>query len=712
MRRVLGPLLAASCLLWPARALGASYTWGYDTTRDRVSTAPIGAEAAAVADDQLAGNSPVVVAVPGQSQSTPVVVHGRWYLWTYWDHGLCGTLWTGTVDAATGSASAASPVVLPGEGGPVVYAGPGERLDEPSDASISADGHWVALGVGGRLFWWPAGDPAAGGYGRVQGPDVLAANGTSPTWVADPGTPSGWMVCDGNWDGGLDCFAAQRADGTAPEPLAVYQTTWSAGGRDPAAPITSSAALGSGGQIFFGVASASNARVMELALGSGAWKTLGGAAAVEAPVWSAVATRDGSVFASDVEGTLYRFAASSGVLLARVRSGAGPVIMPPTVTSRVMLLGSPERGAFFWYSWSGAGGSGWLPVPLAAGLSTPTVLTDHGQALDELLYAGRDGSVRLDALATAGAPTLRPLAGWAPSRPAGTAFTAAVADGPLVLLWGDAAIAQWTGQGSGAGRLVGAPGGPWPTAAGGLAVFGLVPRLTAWLVPATVPVRSGQAVLRVLAPTPSRPQAAWVGGGAIPLGPDAGAGPPCPTAWGAAAALGAFPGTLGLGLPAGCGPESGGLQSLEQLLAAAAGRAHPDAAGTPPADWITAGARFQAWTGVVPAGGRPGPAALEVETRTADGRATRLEVWVDLVCPAGQVSGTEGSCAPASTGVVGPAQGCAGAVAFDLTARERSLLCGVLPSWATDRGVLSCYGSWWGWVRSRGEAMAGCAGGG
>ena len=692
--------IAMLCCAWldAVPTLAASYTWGYGYARTRTTEAPVAADAAAVPGNAAGALRPFVVPLPGRSQSTPVVAGGRWYMWTYWDGGRRGALWTGWIDAATATSTPGKPVDLPGQGGPVLRASPGERFDEPSDAAISPDGRWVAFAAGDTLYWWPVGKPRAGGSARITGTGPVAGSGSSPTFVPDPAAPSGWAVCDGNWDGGFACYGAMASDGTAPVELAGYESGW-AGGRG--APITSSAALGTGGRLYFGVASSRDPRLVQVDFTTGAWRVLLGPLSIRAPIWSATAVEGGQVFATDVEGNIYRVPAGGGAAQVVV-TGAGSLIEPPTVTPHHVLLVSPSRDALFTYDWAAEGGTAWVDLGSGGTPGTPTWVGGAG-ARPEIFVGRSGGGFTASALTWNPQPSLRPLLGAAAPAPNQSRFSAVVVDGPEVLLWAGA-VSSGTGPGAPAPQGAGIP-----ASAGGLEVYGLVPRLTAALVPPGVTVGSGQARLEVLAPVGARASVAWQGGATGTLQP-ALAADPCPAGWMAEAGpnVGAVAGTGGGTPPGGCGPDSAGA-SLTAALQQAAGNAQPAAEGTSPAQWAAAGARFLGWQAEVPSPTQVGASAVQVTATMPDGRSTTVTVWLAASCPAGETPAAAGQCSAAAGQPVAAAG--AACATNGMSAAEQALVCGVLAPWLSDGKLAACWSSWWTRVEDRNVGACGAVGG-
>lgn len=703
-------------------AAASSYTWGYTYARDRLASAPVAADAPAVPAAGAAAPLPLVVPLPGRSQSTPVVVGGTWYQWTYWDGGRRGALWTGGLGGG-----AAIPVTLPGEGGPVVPARGAVRLNTPADAAVSPDGRWVAFGVGARLYWWPSGRPDAGNFAQITGPSHVAAESTSPTFVPDPTVPSGWEVCDGNWDGGFACFVVAPADGYAPQPLARYlvTSTTSADG-DGYTAITSSAAWGGpGSDLYFGVASLHDPRVMRLDPRSGAVLEMGSAGAVAAPIWAATAVDGPDVYATDVNGSAYLFDGPRGVLLQVYRSpGPAPNIASPAVAGGSLYLLEGGYTSILRLDRLTLRPSG----PAAAldglsGASAPTLVID-GHLPPELFYATRGGGVDIASVTAATSGTLREVAGW-PGAPPGGAYnwTAAVVDGRDVLLWSDGAVA--TARARGATPAAGPPG--FAPGTGGLQIYRLVPRLTAWLSPASVSPGGAGTRLYVLA-APGAVVRVAGGPWAPPLSARPDKATPCPAgvATGAGGNFGIFPqdGGPSAGPVSGCGPFSQTVTLLEALAQRAQGRLHPAFAGLAPTAWQSAGAGYAAWRVQVPGPGDVGTFALRVTVSLPDGGSSRVVVWLSSACPVGWGADAAGRCtialepAPSPLGTAGvPATRCAPDLApgaGGMTQQEYALLCGPLPPWLTDPAVVGCYGSWWNWVRRQGSGVGcrpGAAGG-
>jgi hypothetical protein len=690
-------------------AAAASYTWGYGYARQRVAAAGPGGLAAP--GGPAGQEPPFVVPLPGRSQSTPVVVGGRWYLWTYWDGGLRGALWTGTLGAGTG-ASRAVAVALPGQPGPVVAvaAGGAQTLAEPSDAAVSPDGRWVAFGAGDRLYWWPAGDAAAGTWAEIAGPGAVEANSTSPTFVRDARAPGGWDVCDGNWDGGFACFPV--GGGGLPVPSATYQVQWS----DPAdgdgyTAITSSAAYGGARDLYFGVASAHDPRVVALDAATGAYRVLGGGGAIGAPVSAAVALAGPDLYATDAAGAAYRFDAASGRLLAAYRpAAAGVDIASPAVGGgSLYVLGSDRRELLRLDATTLRVLDAAPADPAGLPASAPTVAAVPG-APDEALYATAGGDIRV--VVPAGDGAFSRLAAL-PGAPGGSSYnyTAAVLDGPRVLLWSDGAAAGWAGRAEEAGP----PRGAWPPSRGGLQIYALAPRLTALVSPDPATVGGVPGLLTVLAPPGAAVTAAGAPWGPIALSPVAPSGAPCPGP--RVPGLGRFAGSGGA--EAGCGALSA---SYATLAAAAArpGGPHPAFAGDPPAAWLAAGAAFVAWQAPLRLPVAAGAFAIDVTAQTGTGGTAAATVWLTTACPPGVAPDAGGGCtvpvatAPnpwAAAGVPAPppddrcppdlVPGRAG-----WTTEEYQLLCAPLRPWLVDPGVLACAPVPWA-----APAEGGCAAG-
>lgn len=686
-----------------APAAADSYTWGYGYARERVAGAPAGGLAAPTGP--AAGVPPFVVPLPGRSQSTPVVVGGRWYLWTYWDGGLRGALWTGTLEPRGGS-SPGTAIPLPGQHTAVLSlpAGGSGTFAEPSDAAVSPGGGWVAFGAGARLYWWPAGDPGAGAWAEIAGPGAVEANSTSPTFVPDPRSPGGWDVCDGNWDGGFACFTVGGSG--LPEPTATYQVQWTdAADADGYAAITSSAAYGSaGGALYFGVASVHDPRVVALHPHSDAYRVLG-SGAIAAPVSAAVALQGGHLYVTDSAGDAYRFGAGSGRLEAVHRGGGGVDIVSPAVDGASLYILGAGRTELLRLDAAtlrlrNAGPAGGAP---GAEASAPTIAPVPG-APAEVAYAAGGGTVAVVAPdADGGFARLATL----PGAPGGTAYdyTAAVVDGAVLLLWSDGGAAGWAGRATEAAAPGAAPRGP-----GALQVYALWPRLSAAVLPVSATVGGAPAHLTVLAPPGDAVTAAGAPWGRVPLHPAPESGPPCPA--GAPPGFGRFPG----GTASACGALAGQLPALSAAAAAAAGEPHPAFAGDAPRQWSRSGAGFVAWQGSLPAPRTAGAFAIRVEAGPPGGAAAQLAVWLTAACPSGLAADAAGACTvPTAAGTAGtpPDPACpAGLVAGHdgWTAREYGLLCTPLRPWLVDPAVIGCRGSWWAPAGT--GAGGGCAGDG
>lgn len=709
----------------PVRA--ASYTWGYTFSRRRATSAPVAQEGPPAPAPAGPANEPFVVPLPGRSQSTPVVVGGTWYQWTYWDRGRRGALWSGRLDAAAGSSSAGVRLRLPGQAHRTVHAAPGERLDEPSDAAVSPDGRWVAFGAGEELYWWPAGDPAAGAVALITGEprSVVAANSTSPTFVPDPAVASGWEVCDGNWDGGFACFAVRRGDGAAPSATVGYLASWTTpADGDGYTAITSSASYGGPlHDLYFGVASAHEPRVMALDPRSGSFSAMDGGGAVRAPVWAAVAIGGTHVYATDAQGSAYAFDARTGALThARLMTDAGTDIVSPAVGTRHLYLLVHRYGEILRLRRPSLALPASAPARLGGAAQASALTVVHAAGVpSEVFYATTAGGVHV---AASGARGLHTLGAWS-GAPSGGSYnwTAAVVEGSLVLLWSDGAAAAWA-QAVPRPPMAAAPVGVGAVS-GGLQIYHLRPRLTALVTPA-VGGTGASAQLDVLAPPGAAVSAAGGPWGPLTLqGVSAGA-ILCPAALRAAAGgnFGVFPqaGARTVAPAAGCGPWSQRAGAWGALAAAQGGGAHPAFAGLPPAAWQAAGAGYAAWTATLPVPDAVGVYPLGVTVRVSGGGTAHARVWLRAACASGTAAGVGGRCTltlqpqrdpwPAGGPTGGPPPGdrCARDLApgvSTLTPQEFSLLCQPLRGWLVNGAVTACYGTWWNYVRRRGAA-GGC----
>jgi hypothetical protein len=736
----------------PIPVRGADLTWGYSYQRRRITTAPL-----AMVVPPAVGSPPRVVPLPGKSDSTPVVARRRWYLWTSWDRGRRGALWTGRL-LPRGGSSAAVVVPLPGEHGATVRALAGESLDQPADAAISPDRRWIALGVGKFLYWWPRGDPAVGVRVTLSGPEPTEANSTSPTFVPDRGTASGWAVCTGNWNGAFVCYPV--ALGTFASPLSWYFVTMT----DPAdgqgyAPITSSAAYDPAtGEVYFGVASWRAPRVIAMDPLTGAWRVLGAgpcgcASPIRAPVAAAVAVAGGSVYATDSLGDVYRFAARRGTLQAWFDAAPRPdvapvnIVSPAVAPSVVYTLTDGDRDLLALAARTLQPLGRFTPVG-AAGASALTVVTDP-PAAPEVVYGLEAGGVGVAVPACAltlparacdgGAGRLVPLGAWAgaPTDAGGYDFTAPVVAGTDILLWSDAATLDWRRAGDpGVGA---APAGP--PARGGLEIYHMVSRLSAFvtaahaLAPGSVRTGGPRRWLYVLVPPGTTPRAvvrAPTGDAtAIALVPDraAAAAAPCPLDLSPAGAVGAFPFPGGPWSAAGCGPLAADYQWLVRDAAAQAGRPHPRFAGIPPRQWRDAGVPYAVWRAPLPVPAAPGLYRIAVAARMPDGAVARALLWYRAGCGEGARAAGAGCCAAtACTRCAGgpdscppvlvPPRPCGGTgcvvsgcsmvgAQAELSREEAALVCHPPSAWLTDGAVRTCYGSWWGQL-SRRLRDAGC----
>lgn len=664
-----------------AAARAASLTWGYNFQRDRVASAPIASEAV---PRSAGGTIASVVPLYGQSQSTPVVYRRHWYEWTYWDErgDARGALWTGTLSEVGGS-TRATPITLPGQSAAVLSAVAGEVFAQPSDAAISPGGAWVAFSAGKYLYWWPRRDPRAGARVLLVGPEDTAANSTSPTFVPDPHVASGWAVCDGNWDGAFDCFAI--AAGPYHPALSWYLVTMTVrADGDGYTPITSSAAYDPAtGDVFFGVASWHDPRVIQMDPLTGVFRVLDGrgcpcAGVVEAPVSSAVAVAGGAVFASDSSGNVYRFAAVSGRVTAvyRPAAGGGVDIVSPAVAHHVVyMLENGYRQVVALDadtlqplgSWSvGAGQAEASAVTVAEDASVP----------DELVYGQESGGVgvaipecRLVVGLAVGSCADTAGAGWswlgqwpgAPTDGAGYDFTAPVVDGPDVLLWSDTATSYWLSRGD--GRAVVAPpaGDPLARTPGGMQVYQWHLRLSAFISadpPGTGPPSAvavvGRTAPRVylLQPPGARATVTWFAPGAAvgesvvlrAAGRRQTTTSACQMGGSPAPGLGAFPSPVGPWPTAGCGPLSRDYAQLTNYASQQSGLARPGYGGTAPSAWRDAGAAFAVSVGRLAVPTVIGAYRVAVTSRLADGGVRRVTIWYEAGCPGGYGADLAGRC--------------------------------------------------------------------
>ncbi len=664
----------------PGAAVAASLTWGYSFQRDRATAAPVALEV----PPARGAAPPRVVPLPGASQSTPVVAGGVWYEWTYWDGGRRGSLWSGRLGPGGGS-SAGTAVRLPGQAGPVVAASAGEAFDQPSDAAISPDRRWVAFSAGKYLYWWPSGDPGNGARVELSGPGRSEANSTSPTFVPDPTVSSGWAVCAGNWDGALRCYAV--APGPFHPALASYLVTMTTpadgGGYTP---ITSSAAYDPAtGEVYFGVASWHDPRVVALDPLTGRYRVLGGAGCacalrVAAPVDASVAVAAGAVYATDVLGDVYRFDAASGRLTAWYQAatngpGGTPLvdIVSPAVAGGVVftvvggyryLLALDARTLAplgRWTAAAGAGGASALTIATAPGAADEVFYGREAGGVGVALPACRLGTPPPRGCAPPGGGGLVVLGSWAgaPTDGGGHNFTAPVLDGGDVLLWSNEAARAWLAAGDpGVGA---APVGYRRAATpGGLQIYHMGPRLSALVevggvgaarLHDTAALGGRRPALYVLQP-PGALATAWVvaPGGASralalqPYGVLAPGGAPCPVDLSATGAVGAFPFAAGPWPAAGCGPLASAYPRLAAYAAAQAAATEPGYAGIPPQQWRDAGVAYAVWRAPLPAPAVVGAYRVDVSARMPDGTSVSARVWYQAACPAPTGADASGRC--------------------------------------------------------------------
>lgn len=727
MRCILAVGLAAT--FWVCSSLPAaadSYTWGYTFQRDRAAVAPVTADAADVPSFDANTALPSVVPLAGQSQSTPVVVGDTWYEWTYWDGGHKGALWTGEINRSNELISSGTPVTLPGRSAAVAVARPAERFDDPSDATVSPDGRWVAMSIGKELYWWPTGSPASGAFAEITGPSYTSANSTSPTFVPDSSSPKGLDVCDGNWNGGFACFQLTSNDGFQPAAIVGYQVPWTTpADADGYTAITSSAAYGGPlNDLYFGVASAHDPRVVALNPQSGAFYVMDGGGRVAAPIWAAVALKGSDVYATDVTGTPYRFDALSGNLAAyQPFLNEGTNIVSPAVDDHYLYLVVAATHLIVRLdrknlSLANLGPAGPSDATQASAL---TVVHDPG-APTEVFYATQNGGV---SIAVPGAPGVFPgsqdqanlhrIGGW-PGAPSGAAYnwTAAVVDGDAVLLWSDGATAVWKNTGA---PMAAAPTG-FANVTGGIQIYRLTPRLSAWISPVPALTGQGSAQLTVLAADGARVTATAPPWGHIDLQASASTTlPPCPTSWtrGTPSNFGMFPGEA-LGPPDGCGPLGDQMGAIAQWAQAHGGGYEPAFAGLLPAAWQSAGVGYRALQASLKVPSTVGTFSIHLTETMPDGDTTQEMVWLTTTCPVGLGADSSGRCSVDTQAAPNPWQGqnpqngpppgdrCSAGVApgvNGMTQQEFDLLCKPLVPWLTDQNTLDCYGSWWNWIAHR-----------
>ncbi len=659
LRRLFAMLVGIAMIMTAAPVQAASYTWGYNYGRTRTTQASIAGLAMGNAD--AAGEQtlsvPYLISMPGRSQSTPVVVGKQWYLMTDWAGGTRGELWTGTL-LPGGKGSAASEVLGLNAKGP-------ERFNQPADAAISPDGKWVAFAAGKRLWWWPAGDPAARVVQGIPGPAPIEAVSSSPTFVPDPGVPSGWAVCSGDWDGADYCFGVMTqaelvANGGRDNPRWYLSTQNSSGAAVfPASPITSSGAYSAAtGDIYFGVASNSDPRLVAMNPLTGALDATMGLGSVRAPVWAATAVRGGSVYASDLYGDMYRFDAASGTLLDWTgAANCGQVnIQSPTVTansvyvigcgySRLYGLDRHTLASTWSYSFSSGPSMG----------SDITAVTQDGPT--QLVFASTIGGIE-EITPPESVPT------WYTEGPANNnPFGSAVVEGSDVLLWSDGAGSYWRGAGAAASALQNAfPGTGQDT--GTLEIFHVQPQESVFISPTKVVIgQTPTTPIRVYAlATPGAVvhisgQSSWPNAKVTTLSVNPG---------GAACAAGNNYGIFGL-----CGPwstQQNALQAFATKYGALAHYNHPAWVGPLPATWasrsalylqwinsypnvsaankqlVTDAVGFDAWEADLAMPQTAGWYAATLVATMPNGSSVEGTAWMNAVCPAGDVESSAGAC--------------------------------------------------------------------
>jgi len=702
-----------------------SYTWGYTFQRDRATVAPVGQYAANVPELNVNTAMPFMVPLPGHSQSTPVVVGGTWYEWTYWDGGQKGALWTGQLDHSNGTSTPGVPMTLPGQAGPVVTVLPGETFNDPSDAAVSPDGKWITFSAGQWLYWWPTREPSAGAVAQIAGiPGALvSANSTSPTFVPDASSPSGWDVCDGNWNGGFACFQVAGGNGFPAMALSRYLVTMTTpADGDGYTAITSSAAYGGPlHDLYFGVASAHDPRVMALNPRSGAFYAMDGGGQVQAPIWASVALDGSDVYATDVNGSAYLFDATTGDLVHDfIAYSPSANIVSPAVSGNYLYLVVSAYGLIFRLDRHTLQFANFAPARLASVTQASAITVVRDQNLPpELFYATVDGGVSIAVSGPAGqsAPagqyTIRDIGGWI-GAPAGGAYnwTAAVVDGRDVMLWSDGATAAWEGLDQKAPTAP--PPAGFGAVQGGIQIYHLQPRLTALVAPMVVTASQGTAYLDVLAAPGSTVTASGGPWGNLNVRPDNSGSCPAPISSAQGADFGVFPqqGAESVGPVAGCGPFSQLAAKWTQYAQSSADGRQPAFAGLLPGAWQAAGAGYSAWQAILPAPGTEGAFPITVTATLPDGGRSRERVWLVTACPAGWGADAAGRCTtdvqptPNPWGNSLPPTGdqCPSDVApgvGGMTRQEFDLLCKPLAPWLTDQNVIDCYGSWWNWINHR-----------
>jgi len=722
---VMASALVALVLLADSLPASAnSYTWGYSFQRQRATDAPVAQDAAGVPELDVNTAKPFVAPLPGHSQSSPVVVGDTWYEWTYWDGGRKGALWTGRLNQAQGTSTPGTPVPLPGQAEAILTALPGEHFNDPSDAALSPDGRWVAFGVGGSLYWWPIGHPADGAQAWITGvPTALvSANSTSPTFVPDALSPSGWDVCDGNWNGGFACFQAAQANGVPPMWTIEYLTSWTTpADADGYTAITSSAAYGGPlHDLYFGVASAHDPRVVALNPQTGAFYTMDGGGRVQAPIWASVALDGKDIYATDVDGSAYLFDATTGNLTHELRLyGPTANIVSPAVSGEYLYLVVSGYGTILRLNRHTLRYANFAPARVG-GVTQASAITvvDAPGAPTEIFYATTNGGVSIAVPGPAGESvaagqyTIKEIGGW-PGAPAGGAYnwTAAVVDGADVLLWSDGATATWEGQDPPAPAAA-APRGFGPVT-GGIQIYRLRPRLTVLVTPAVARVGGAAASLLILAAPGSVVSATGAAWGALQVRPYPDAATLCAdrlTA-GAGPNFGVFPQgqTPSIGPPAGCGPLATQAEALTTFANSYAGGRQPAYAGLLPSDWQAAGVGYVAWLARVPLPSMAGGFPITVTATLPDGNRSQERVWLTSTCPVGVAADQAGHCSVDMTPTPNAwspnpppgADRCPPSIApgiGGMTQQEFDLFCKPLEPWLTDQQVIDCYGSWWNWI--------------
>ncbi len=667
---VAGMGLLASLVPSPPAAATAwgDFTWGYDYQRTR-QTFAINAQASLVENGVCAASDPgspcverfpYVVPLPGTSTGTLIAPGDNAYFVTH----TSDTAWLWDLPLTASGPKQASLVRD-------FTLQPGESFDAPSDPSVSPEGRWLAVGVGKRLCWTRL---AGGGWTceRIRSRENGAVSMVSmaPAFVPSTSGGSARYVCEGDWNGTLDCF-----DMSTGEPVVQYYSSQFPHPEDTAGQITSSPALLPDGRVCFGISSFVAPRVVCVAPSKGPFTPPQddiGLGTILNPVAASTLydAANGDLYVTDQQGNVYRLDPNSGDAVATqyATSGAGLTIVSPAL--------DPSGGL-----WVGANSDTKLcrldADSLAelfcandGGVTSPTVATDgpgFATAWDFLT----EGAIDVINTATGEETAF----GIAP--PGGNGFGAGTFTAAGVGIGPGNGIGAWSDQGTSAWASGDYGGTPDPLilpppvgfsssqTPGALQIWLTSPKLLAWAAPD--PLYTGDAQ--------SKPQTYYVYALTAVPGGSAGAGLSADTS-GVASSVGVTlpngrtvpmklvdmgeAGQPSAPIPDAYIPWQDGQGQAATWGMLAAVYAAANGVNTPRGNRYVDGTPPQMFTGYMlwRAGPFTAPAAgyyaLEVDSATSTGLRSTARPWLAAFCPDGDVA-TRAGCRPQTGG--GPSGG-------------------------------------------------------